>query len=147
MIDIAQEFASYFVPKNGLIVSEVEGKSGNRKNFVSRGYDVIKNVKDKKIIILVDKNSASASGIFAAALRENNLATLIGEKTFGKGSVQNMVDINDHITLKVTIARWYTPKGATIDGVGVMPDIIVPQGTSMVDLVMERAVQYLIEGK
>ncbi|HBF13738.1 MAG TPA: peptidase S41 [Deltaproteobacteria bacterium] len=75
------------------------------------------------IIILVNKGSASASEIVAGALQDVGLAKIMGTTSFGKGSVQTLVDLGDKSALKVTIARYYTPKGRSIDGKGIVPDI------------------------
>ena len=76
--------------------------------------------------ILVDEGSASASEILAGALSEHGIATLIGAKTFGKGSVQELVPITDTTSLKITVARWLTPeKGISISEKGLMPAIEV----------------------
>ncbi len=75
-----------------------------------------------KSIVLVNEGSASASEILAGALRDNGAATLLGAKTFGKGSVQELIELSGGAQLKVTIARWYTPKGVNIDKTGLEPD-------------------------
>ncbi|MDD3302518.1 MAG: S41 family peptidase [Candidatus Gracilibacteria bacterium] len=80
---------------------------------------------DKKIVVLVNGNSASASEITSGALREYNKAILIGEKTFGKGSVQEPFDLSDGGLLKLTIAKWFTPNGLNIDKDGIKPDVEV----------------------
>lgn len=76
-------------------------------------------------VVLVDGGSASASEIVAGALHDNNAATLVGQKTFGKGSVQDILNISSGGVLKVTIAKWYTPKGKNISKEGIMPDVEV----------------------
>lgn len=76
-----------------------------------------------KTIVLINQGSASASEIVAGALKDYNLATLVGETSFGKGSVQDLQKLGSGGTLKVTVARWYTPKGNNIDKEGVKPDI------------------------
>ena len=75
-----------------------------------------------KTIVLVNGGTASASEILAASLRDYNAATLVGEKTFGKGSVQQVIDLNNDALLKVTIARWYTPKNQNLDAGGLTPN-------------------------
>lgn len=78
-----------------------------------------------KTVVLVDGGSASASEIVAGALKDNGAATLVGEKTFGKGSVQTVENLVGGAELKVTIARWYTPLGKNINKEGIMPDKVV----------------------
>jgi carboxyl-terminal processing protease len=73
-------------------------------------------------VVLIDEGSASASEIVAGALHDNKAAKLIGVKTFGKGSVQDIINLRDGAILKVTIARWYTPGGKNIDKQGIEPD-------------------------
>ncbi len=73
-------------------------------------------------VVLINQGSASASEILAGALKDNDAATLVGEKTFGKGSVQKLDTLSSGGTLKVTIARWYTPNGKNIDKEGIQPD-------------------------
>ena len=75
--------------------------------------------------MLVDSGSASASEILAGALKDHGAATVIGVPTFGKGSVQELVDLDDGSSLKVTIARWFTPNGVSISNGGLSPDIII----------------------
>lgn len=87
-------------------------------------------------VVLIDGGSASAAEIVAGAIRDNNLATLVGVKTFGKGSVQQVVKLSDGSELKVTIARWYTPAGKNIDKQGIEPDVKVEINES--DLKAER---------
>jgi carboxyl-terminal processing protease len=76
-------------------------------------------------VILINGNSASASEITAWALREYNKAILLWEKTYGKGSVQQPFELNDGSLLKLTVARWFTPQGKSIDGEGITPDIAI----------------------
>jgi carboxyl-terminal processing protease len=77
------------------------------------------------MVILINRGSASASEILAGALQEHGVATLIGERSYGKGSVQELIPITSDTSLKVTIARWLTPKGNTISETGITPDIEV----------------------
>ncbi|NCO10349.1 S41 family peptidase [Candidatus Saccharibacteria bacterium] len=76
-------------------------------------------------VVLVDGSSASASEIVAGALRDHGKATLVGQTTFGKGSVQRLVNLSEGSTLKVTIARWYTPSGINISEKGIAPQVVV----------------------
>ena len=77
------------------------------------------------IVVLVNSGSASASEILAAALRQNERATLIGHKTYGKGTVQTIMPLSDGQALKLTTSRYYTPSGASINGVGITPDVVL----------------------
>ena len=78
-----------------------------------------------KVAVLIDAGSASASEIVAGALQDQGIAKVFGVKSFGKGSVQELVPLDDGSSLKVTIAKWYTPKGNSISEVGLKPDIKV----------------------
>jgi len=79
------------------------------------------------MVVLVDRGSASASEILAGAVSEHGVATLIGETTFGKGSVQELIELPKGSSLKVTIARWLTPQGQSISQAGLLPTIVIPR--------------------
>jgi len=147
-LDASVEIASYFLPSGKVIVREV-GKGGEELNvFRSRGYDIVSET-DTEIIVLVNQGSASASEILAGALSENGVATLLGEQTFGKGSVQEVVEITPETTLKVTIAEWLTPEGTSISDEGLEPDIVVEYEVDETNLEydnqLERAVEILLQ--
>lgn len=112
--------ASYFID-GGVIVSEIE-KSGEKKEFKTTNKATL---KDKKLILLVNEGSASASEIVAGAVKDRDRGKIIGKKTFGKGSVQVLENLSDSSGIKITIAKWYTPNGSQIDGVGIEPDMAV----------------------
>lgn len=147
-LDAAVDMASWFLPTGKLVVAEDFGKARDKREYRSFGYDVFARTRPNlKVAVLVDGGSASASEIFAAALRENGLATLIGQKTFGKGSVQELVAVTPETSLKVTVARWLTPQGHSISEVGITPDIIVKPTEAEIkagkDPIMDKAVQFL----
>jgi len=119
-LDGAVDVASLFMP-SGVVVKEKDKNGNITENKTT--LDPI--LKDYKVIVLVNGGSASASEIVAGALQDAGKATLVGEKTFGKGSVQELENLPGGATLRITIAKWLTPKGRTIDKVGLEPDIQV----------------------
>lgn len=123
-LEVAVDMASWFLPLGKVVVSEDFGKNAPSQIYRSKGYDIFN--KNLKMAILVNGGSASASEILAGALREHGIAKLVGTKTFGKGSVQEVVKITTDTSLKVTIARWFTPLGNSISENGLTPDIDVP---------------------
>ena len=130
-LDFAVDMASWFLPKDKVIVRESFGDGRPEEVMKSNGYNIF---TDKlKLVILVNEGSASASEILAGALSENGRATLVGAKTFGKGSVQELVKITPDTNLKVTIARWLTPQGVSISKKGITPDHEVKMTTEDID--------------
>ena len=123
-LDSAVSMASWFLPGGKPILIEDYGDKEKEKIYRSRGYDVFAE-GNLKMVILVDGGSASASEILAGALSEHGVAKLVGTQTYGKGSVQEVVPITDTTSLKVTIAKWYTPNGVSISEKGLTPDFIV----------------------
>lgn len=115
----AVEILSEFIDNGEILVQTKYRDSLFNKSYYSANSGTF----DKKIVILVNGNSASASEITAGALREYNKAIIVGEKTYGKGSVQQPFEMKDGSLLKLTIANWYTPKGNSIEGNGITPDI------------------------
>ncbi|MCW9054777.1 MAG: S41 family peptidase [Candidatus Pacebacteria bacterium] len=145
-LEIAVDMASWFLPVGKVVVEENFGPNEKPTVYRSRGYDVFND--NLKMVILVNGGSASASEILAGALREHGVATLIGEQTFGKGSVQELVSITDDTTLKVTVARWLTPNGNSISDEGLEPDLVVELTAkdveSGVDRQTEEAAEFLL---
>lgn len=144
----AVSMASHFLPEGEPIVTE--DYKGKEPNTVHRSRGTGGIPEGTKVVVLIDQGSASASEILAGALQDAKVATLIGERSFGKGSVQELIDI-DGGALKVTIARWLTPSGRSISDGGLAPDITVKRTGEDVkagkDPQMERAVQFLTSGK
>lgn len=123
-LEAAVDMASFFLPVGAVVVAEdFQGKQDNVYHR-SLGYNVFAN-RNLKMAILVDQGSASASEILAGALQQNNVAKLIGTKTFGKGSVQELLSLGGGAELKITIARWLTPNGTSISDGGLKPDVEV----------------------
>ena len=122
-LEAAIDMASWFLPSSRVVVRADFGQSRGEKVYRSKGYDIFS--EDLKFVILIDKGSASASEILAGALAEHGRAILVGDRTFGKGSVQELVNITSETSLKVTIARWLTPNGLSISQDGIEPKFIV----------------------
>ncbi len=122
-LEAAIDMASWFLPSSRVVVREDFGRSRDEKVYRSKGYDVFS--ENLKFVILIDRGSASASEILAGALAEHGRATLVGDKTFGKGSVQELVNITSETSLKITIARWLTPNGLSISQDGIEPKFLV----------------------
>lgn len=149
-LDAAVDIASHFLPKGATIVTEDFGGKETNNVHTSLGYGDIP--AGTKMVVLIDGGSASASEILSGALQDAKRAEIIGMKSFGKGSVQTLIDL-DGGSLKVTVARWITPAGHWIMGNGITPDITVPYvlpgatTTPKVDPQMARAVTFLTTGK
>ena len=147
-LDAAVDIASHFLPQGTDIVTEDFGGKEPNQVHTSLGYMDVP--KGTKLAVLIDGGSASASEILAGALKDNHAATLIGQKSFGKGSVQTLIDL-DGGSLKVTVARWITPSGTWIMGNGITPDISVDftqaDADAHKDPQMARAVEFLTTGK
>jgi len=116
-----EQIGSMFVPRDGVLIQQ-EVYSGDKLVSKSSGNIM---VEFDEIIILVNENSASASEVLTAAIKENNGATIIGVTTYGKGTVQQQHAFSDGSALKYTVAEWLTPDGNHINGVGISPDVEV----------------------
>ncbi|MFA4937460.1 MAG: S41 family peptidase [Patescibacteria group bacterium] len=117
-LDQAVDIASHWIPE-GVVVKE-QFVPPQFKEYKSTGTGDLQGIPT---IVLVNQGSASASEIVAGALQDYKLATLVGEKTFGKGSVQDYQTFSDGSALKLTIAKWFTPQGRQIDKTGIEPDV------------------------
>jgi carboxyl-terminal processing protease len=144
-MDSAVSMASWFLPQGTPVVREDYGEKGRGPVHRSLGYDIFN--KNLKFVILVDGGSASASEILAAALSEHGIAKLVGDTTFGKGSVQEMIPLIDDSYLKITIAQWLTPNGDLISEKGITPDYVVEvteeDVEKKIDAQMDKAVEVL----
>jgi hypothetical protein len=120
LLDMAARIASNFVPKGELIVyTDGRIKSQNKK-FFSQGGENWKG----PLVLLVNGGSASASEILSGAIQDHGLGVLVGTRTFGKGSVQTIIELSDHSGLRLTTAGYFTPKGRKIHGKGIEPDVV-----------------------
>jgi carboxyl-terminal processing protease len=120
-LEASVDIASWFLSTGKVIVTE--DSSGNQKPKIhrSKGYNIFN--ENLKMVILINGGSASASEILAGAMSQHGVAKLVGSKTFGKGSVQELIKITPETSLKLTIARWLTPDGTSISENGITPDI------------------------
>lgn len=146
-LQVAVDIASWFLP-TGEIVARERYADGSEDIYRSSGYRLLETIPT---VILINEGSASASEIVAGALRDIRGIQLIGKKSFGKGSVQEVVSLPKESSLKVTIAKWLTPKGTEINGKGLEPDITVAtsedkEGKSEEmsgDPIMQKAIEVL----
>lgn len=106
----AVQIANEFLPKNKLIVY-TQGRKSPRQDYVSKGNGSYQNIP---LVVLINEGSASASEIFAGAMQDNDRATIIGRRSFGKGLVQQQIEFPDHSMIRLTVARYYTPSGRCI---------------------------------
>ena len=120
-LEAAVNMASFFLPEGKVIVSEKKGDPKDNSDHRSKGFNLFNN--NLKMVILVDAGSASASEILAGALKDHAIAKIVGEKSFGKGSVQELINLSDGSSIKVTVAKWYTPNGVSISEHGIVPDV------------------------
>jgi len=141
------DIASWFLPIGKVVVTEDYGDNGDNIVHRSLGYDIFN--EKLNFVILVNQGSASASEILAGALREHGVATLVGAKTFGKGSVQELIDVTDKTSIKVTVAKWLTPAGNSISDGGITPDVEIELTLEDFeagrDPQLEKAVELLLE--
>lgn len=118
-LDVAVDLGGWFFQKNTLIVKE-ESRNGDTEEMRANGNAAL---ADLPIVVLINGGSASASEILAGALRDNRGIKLIGEKSFGKGTVQQLIPLPDGSTMKLTIAHWVLPNGKILENGGLIPDI------------------------
>jgi carboxyl-terminal processing protease len=139
LIDPAVAAASQFL-RDGVVLVELRRGAGER-SFPVRGGGT---ATDVPLVVLVNNGTASAAEIVAGALQDYGRAPLVGEPTFGKGSVQQIYDLSDGSSLHVTSAIWLTPERHRIEGQGLTPDVTVPRGDGPQDEQLDRAVATLV---
>jgi carboxyl-terminal processing protease len=146
LLDAAVQIGSFFVEKGPIVIER--SKDGKDKVYERQGPYLLSSTP---LVVLVDAGSASASEIVAGAIQDAGSGKLIGETTFGKGSVQLPNTLSDGSQLRVTIAHWFTPKDRAIDGVGLTPDIPISltqeDYAAKRDPQLDRAVEYLLQGR
>ena len=123
------DVAKHFVPNKGPIVHIDYKKPEDKQTYYS-------DIEDSKyqLVVLVNEWSASASEIFAGAIQDSKAGTIIGVKTFGKGTVQQLIPLKKGGAMKLTMAKYLTPSGVAIDGVGIKPDIVVKNEKQKIDV-------------
>jgi carboxyl-terminal processing protease len=140
------EVTSQFLDEGPVLVEK--GKGGLERQYPVESGGLATEVP---LVVLINMASASASEIVAGAIQDSGRGILVGERTFGKGSVQLPHTLSDGSELRVTIARWFTPKGREIQGIGIIPDIEIEMTLEDLeaghDPQLERAVEYLLTGK
>lgn len=147
-LDSSVYLASEFLPRGRLVVKQTSTTQDAKSYEVNRQGRLL----DIPLIVIINKGSASASEILAGALRDYKRAKLIGEKSFGKGSVQEATNLKDGAGIHITVAKWILPKGDWINSKGIEPDVKVENkakdGTSLTrenDQQLEKAVEQLIK--
>jgi carboxyl-terminal processing protease len=120
-LEVAVNVAGWFLDRGMLVVSE-ESRAGTEEKLYARGSGALKNIP---LVILINKGSASASEILAGALRVHKGAILVGEQSFGKGTVQKILELKDGSSLKLTVAHWVLPNGEILEEKGLVPDVEV----------------------
>ncbi|MCS7261260.1 MAG: S41 family peptidase [Anaerolineae bacterium] len=144
VLDAAVDVTSEILD-SGVVLNE-ERRDQPEKSYMAKPGGL---AVQQPLVVLVDGGTASASEIVAGALQDHKRATLVGEKTFGKGSVQLVFDLSDASSVHITVARWLTPNRQRIDAQGLQPDIIVPisdeERAAGRDPQLERAIAYLRE--
>lgn len=142
IVSEALQIAEYIVPKDKLLMITIN-KDNNREETKSRE----KNFITEDIVLLVNGNSASSTEILAAALKDNGRAKLVGTKTYGKGVMQQILQLEDGNALKITTEEFLTPNGDKIDGIGIAPDEVVKLTTdqegNIIDTQLQKAVEML----
>ena len=115
--------ADYFLDAGEILSTRGRKSIENRRFFAKKGD----RVNGKPLIVLINYGSASASEIVAGALKDHKRAIILGERTYGKGSVQSIIPLSDGGGIRLTISKYYLPSGESISEVGVSPDIFVEE--------------------
>ena len=126
LLSEAVRVSSIFLPEDKTVVY-TKDRDGTEKHLKTRETDT--NAEDIPMVVLINEGSASASEIVSGALQDYKRALVIGQTSFGKASVQTIIPMGNDSAIKITTARYYTPKGQSIQNVGIKPDIMVKQGT------------------
>jgi carboxyl-terminal processing protease len=141
-LQVAVDIAGYFIKPGTLVVKEV-GRTVPEQDYTAAGDGSLANMP---LVVLIDSGSASASEILAGALHDDRDTPLVGTQSFGKGTVQEVEDLSDGSSVKITIAHWVLPSGQIIDHEGLTPTYFVTStlsATSTVDAQLDKALQVI----
>ena len=131
LLDVAIKIAEDFLPAGKMIVS-TKGRHSS-EDYMAKSENDSRDFLDWPVVVMINEGSASGSEIVAGALRDNKRAVLVGVKSFGKGSVQSVIPLPDGSGLRLTTARYFTPLGVCINGIGITPDVVVEEKVSKED--------------
>jgi len=144
-LETAVDIASWFLPKGEIVIIEDFG-DGKKNEFISKGYKKLENMPT---VVLINEGSASASEILAGALRDIREIKIVGQKSFGKGSIQQLEKLKGGSSVKITVAKWLTPSGLSISEQGIDPDeeveITMEDINEMRDPQLDKALEMLNE--
>ena len=143
LVDEALNIADMIIPKGKTMLLTVDSKEHKETTIAQKDVAI-----DMEIVVLVNDYSASASEILVGALKDNEEATIVGTKTYGKGVIQNVFSLSDGSVLKLTTAEYFTPNEVKINKKGIEPDIQVdeieePEGAQEVDEQLNKAIELL----
>ena len=142
-LEVAQNIAGWFLEKGEVVTIEDFGEGKEQILYKAEGNAALLSYP---VVVLINEGSASGSEILAGALRDNRGIQLIGQKSFGKGSVQELAKLSEGSSLKITIAKWLTPEGDLITDIGLEPDVNVEAGDEAEeDLQLDKAIEILKE--
>jgi carboxyl-terminal processing protease len=136
LLDEGVQVASAFLDKGDVVSYRGRGVEAKTYGVTGRGDTSV------PLVVLVDAGTASAAEVVAGALQDRNRALVVGGRTYGKGSVQQPLVLSDGSAVEITVARYYTPSGRSVDGVGITPDVDLPAGYDA-RAALQRAVEVL----